>query len=412
MAKKMTSEKQAELAILAAVTAHPGVFTTGRVVAFCEGSDGARVPADLQSSEHHGNGKGLPWKALNGAVHELIRRGVIVQEGVTGPLSLGAVQKVEAATKRAAGEAVAGPVLTRLPMAAIAPDPEQPRKRFNQQELRELSRSMEAQGLLQPITVREVEAGRYLIVTGERRYRAAQLAGWADIPAIVDATVDRATTTIRQVIENLNRLDMTPIEEARACRVLVDTGLDTNAVGRELGKSGQWVERRLSLLTLDDRLVDLIDRGTMPPSQGEAIANLSADGKRAFMVQMLKHDPEKDGELTLKKVRDMCNAIEQQESLSHMQTLGLAILPPTKKQQQKRQDLDAALKAIAKMVKKVTDPDTLEILPTLPGLKGKDAELVRMLIRELGKLEKALSTGEQMKDAGKALKEARKGKVG
>lgn len=164
-----------------------------------------------------------------------------------------------------------------LPIETIYPNPDQPRKRFTDQELEELSESIADKGLLQPILVRpsSSRSGEFEIVAGERRWRAAQKARIHEIPCLVRELTDRETLEIA-IVENVQRSDLTPVEEARAFRQLTETyGHTQSEVAEAVGKSRVHITNMLRLLALPDAILDMIERGELSAGHGRAIANVS-----------------------------------------------------------------------------------------------------------------------------------------
>ena len=135
--------------------------------------------------------------------------------------------------------------LLELPVAAIHANPKQPRKRFDGEAGSGLAESVRRQGVIQPLIVRPRDAGGYEIVAGERRWRAAREAGLATVPAVVRATDDRDTLLLG-LIENVAREQLTPVEEARACAVLIDEfALSLGEVAERVGRSKPSVSNRI-----------------------------------------------------------------------------------------------------------------------------------------------------------------------
>ena len=164
----------------------------------------------------------------------------------------------------------AEPELRELPVELIAPNPRQPRREFDEQGLLDLAASLGARGLLQPVLVRPAGGGSYELIAGERRWRAAQLAGLGTIPALVRS--DDADTLELALIENMAREDLNPIEEARACALLVEElGLTREEIGRRVGRSRVAVSNLLRLLDLPDEALDLLARGELTEGHGRAI---------------------------------------------------------------------------------------------------------------------------------------------
>lgn len=138
--------------------------------------------------------------------------------------------------------------LVHLPLDKVIPDPEQPRKSFDDESLLDLAQSIEENGLLQPIVVQpEDESGSHRIIMGERRWRAHEFAGKTSIPAIIRPASD-STVLALQIIENNQREDIAPLEEARALQRLVDVTGNKKEVAQALGRSPSWLSKRLSLL--------------------------------------------------------------------------------------------------------------------------------------------------------------------
>src|SRR4051794_39051010 len=161
--------------------------------------------------------------------------------------------------------------LRRLPVELIAPNPRQPRQTFDEASLIALSESVAERGVLQPVLVRPCPGGRYELIAGERRWRAAQLAGLDVVPAVVAPHEDRESLELA-LIENMAREDLNPIEEARACALLVDElGLTREEVGRRVGRSRVAVSNLMRLLDLPDEVLDLLVEGRLSEGHGRAL---------------------------------------------------------------------------------------------------------------------------------------------
>ena len=161
--------------------------------------------------------------------------------------------------------------LRHLPVDLIAPNPQQPRRAFDEAALEALAGSLRERGVLQPVLVRPVAGGTYELVAGERRWRAAQLAGLDTIPAIV-RDHDDADALQAALIENMAREDLNPVEEARACAALVeDFGLTRETVGLRVGRSRVAVSNLMRLLDLPDEVLELLERGDLAAGHGRAL---------------------------------------------------------------------------------------------------------------------------------------------
>ena len=167
-----------------------------------------------------------------------------------------------------------GPVggdLRQVPVELVVPNPSQPRQRFDEDALDALAGSLAERGVLQPILVRPVPGGTYELIAGERRWRAAQLAGFETVPAVVRAQDDVASLELA-LVENMVREDLNPVEEARACAMLVEElGLSRDEVGRRVGRSRVAVSNLMRLLDLPDEALDLLTEGLLTEGHGRAL---------------------------------------------------------------------------------------------------------------------------------------------
>src|SRR4051812_34370727 len=161
--------------------------------------------------------------------------------------------------------------LRELAVAQIAASATQPRRRFDEDALQALAGSLRDRGVLQPVLVRPLPGGTYELVAGERRWRAAQIAGLETIPAIVRDR-DDADALQAALIENMAREDLNPVEEARACAALVEElGLTRETVGLRVGRSRVAVSNLLRLLDLPDDALHLLERGELSAGHGRAL---------------------------------------------------------------------------------------------------------------------------------------------
>jgi ParB family chromosome partitioning protein len=176
--------------------------------------------------------------------------------------------------------ALAGALRT-VAIEAVAPNPDQPRKRFDPTALAELATSIRSQGIIQPLVVAPVQPGqarngaRYVIVAGERRWRAAQLAGLHDVPVVVRDTPEEQRLELA-LVENVQRADLNPIEEARAYSVLVDLrGYTQEQLAERVGKDRTTIANALRLLRLPDRVQDLVREGRLSMGHARALLGLA-----------------------------------------------------------------------------------------------------------------------------------------
>jgi ParB family transcriptional regulator, chromosome partitioning protein len=187
------------------------------------------------------------------------------------------------------GGAVQEAELVHVPVGAITPNARQPRKRVDPSRIAELADSVRAQGLVQPVVLRPREGGGYELIAGERRWRAARMAGLATVPALVRPTDDRDTLLLA-LVENVAREDLSPVDEARAYAVLQDEfGLTLGEVAEQVARSKPSVSNRLRLLDLPDDVLGLVERGHL--SEGHARAVLAVpdhDGRRDLARRIVR----------------------------------------------------------------------------------------------------------------------------
>ena len=163
------------------------------------------------------------------------------------------------------------PDLRRVPVELISPNPRQPRQAFDEEGLVALSDSLRERGVLQPVLVRPLPGGKYELIAGERRWRAAQMAELETIPAVVQSHEDAESLELA-LIENMAREDLNPVEEARACALLVEElGLTREEIGRRVGRSRVAVSNLLRLLDLPDEALEMLARGDLTEGHGRAI---------------------------------------------------------------------------------------------------------------------------------------------
>lgn len=161
--------------------------------------------------------------------------------------------------------------LRSVPVDLVAPSASQPRRRFDEEPLNALAASLGEKGVLQPVLLRPLPAGGYELIAGERRWRAAKIAGMSEIPAIVRSHGDAEALEIA-LIENMAREDLNPVEEARACAALVEElGLTREQVGTRVGRSRVAVSNLMRLLDLPDEALALIEEGVLSEGHGRAL---------------------------------------------------------------------------------------------------------------------------------------------
>lgn len=178
-----------------------------------------------------------------------------------------------------------GPELRELDVTQIEPNPEQPRAKFDAASLDALAGSIGSVGLLQPLIVRPLDDGRYELVAGERRWRAAQKAGIGRVPAVVRSSPEDERLQAA-LIENMVREDLNPVEEARACASLVgDLGISKEELARRVGRSRAAISNLIRLLDLPDSALTLLERGDLTEGHGRAILQVPDQGRRSLLAK-------------------------------------------------------------------------------------------------------------------------------
>ena len=168
----------------------------------------------------------------------------------------------------------------------IVPNRYQPRREFSDDSIKELAETLDKDGLLQPIVVREDGEDHYEIIAGERRYRAAKSLGWETIPAIVKNMDDDQAASLA-LIENLQREDLNPIDEAKAYTNLMKLNdLTQTALAKDMGKSQSYVANKLRLLKLDDDVQKALIEGKITARHGRALLNLSEDDQERVLKEI------------------------------------------------------------------------------------------------------------------------------
>lgn len=176
---------------------------------------------------------------------------------------------------------------TMLKITDIEPNKEQPRKDFDKEKLSSLADSIKEYGLIQPLVVSEKSNGRYVIVAGERRWRAAKAAGLKEVPVTIKEYTKEEIAEIA-LIENLQREDLNPIEEALGYQSLLeDYNLTQEAVSKKLGKSRSAVANSLRLLSLDDEIKKLISVGKISSGHARAVLSLPTKEKRLLLAERI-----------------------------------------------------------------------------------------------------------------------------
>ena len=174
-----------------------------------------------------------------------------------------------------------------LPIYKIEPNPDQPRHDFDEEELQSLADSIAQHGVVQPLTVREISGGYYQIIAGERRWRAARMANLTELPAVIIEADDKKAMELA-LIENLQRQDLNPVEEALGYRCLMsDYGLTQEQAAQRVGKSRPAVANSLRLLNLCPEVLEAVRKGALSAGHARAVLTLKSDRKQQEAAQKI-----------------------------------------------------------------------------------------------------------------------------
>ena len=174
-----------------------------------------------------------------------------------------------------------------LPIHKIEPNRSQPRQDFDEEELQSLSESIAIHGVLQPLTVRQLPSGYYQIIAGERRWRAARMAGLSEVPVVVIEADDKKTMELA-LIENLQRQDLNPVEEALGYRSLIEEyGLTQEETSQRVGKSRSAVANALRLLSMNEELLEKVRCGELSPGHARAVLSVKNEKKQKEAAQKI-----------------------------------------------------------------------------------------------------------------------------
>jgi ParB family chromosome partitioning protein len=213
--------------------------------------------------------------------------------------------------------------LRRIPADAIIPNPNQPRRVFDEELLGELTRSIEELGVLQPLLVRPASEGRFELIAGERRLRAARLAGIDTVP-VVEVETDERGSLERALVENIHRADLNPLEEAAAYRQLLDEGgLTQEALGKRLGRSRAAIANALRLLELPVGVQRLLIEGRISAGHGKALLALSGNPFQERLARRVA-----DEAMSVRGTEDLVRRYEQMVASSVPGTRGPGERPP------------------------------------------------------------------------------------
>ena len=179
--------------------------------------------------------------------------------------------------------------LKLIRISDIQKNPYQPRKEFSKEKIEELAQSIKENGLIQPIIVRQSPVIGYEILAGERRYRASIAAGLSEVPVIIKKLSDQ-DMMIHSIIENLQREDLNPIEEAKAYQSLIDKGYTHADIAEKIGKSRPYITNLVRLLTLPDFILTEVEAGKLSQAHARLLIQLSTDEQKKLLYRIQTED--------------------------------------------------------------------------------------------------------------------------
>jgi ParB family chromosome partitioning protein len=265
-------------------------------------------------------------------------------------------------------------------LSLIYPNHEQPRKFFPREALEELALSIKEQGLIEPLVV--VPRGeRFMLVAGERRWRACQMIGLETVPVRVLSADDRQVAEMA-LVENLQRQDLTPLEEARAFREMLDCGYTKETLAQKLGFKQAWrVDERLSLLNLAPKFQQAMTLGAIGPSQAFEMSRLTDHGDQDLIFRKIQA-----GELsTYNKLRQFVSALLE----ARKQTVLFEM--PKKEHLEVLNRWERVLNAVTRLISKSFSPEDCRVLAKVhQGNTHVNLEKIEMIIKHLNLVKKAM----------------------
>ena len=202
--------------------------------------------------------------------------------------------------------------VTEIPLEKLVPNPQQPRKDFSEEKLAEMANTIKAYGVIQPVLVHK-EKEQYILVAGERRYKAARMAGLKTIPAIVKEYNSKELIEIA-LVENLQREDLNPIEEANAYKRLLDEfNFSQEELARKIGRSRSSIANTLRLLTLEEEIKKYLSDGKLTPGQVRPLLSISNPEQRRYLAMKIL-----DNKLTARQVENMVKNLKREAKREEM----------------------------------------------------------------------------------------------
>ena len=258
----------------------------------------------------------------------------------------------------------------RLPLQKVEPNPLQPRKTFDADALDELAASIREHGIIQPLTVRKMPSGFYQIIAGERRWRAARLAGLSDVPAVIIEADDKKAMELA-LIENLQRADLNPIEEAQGYQQLMqEYGMTQEQAAARVGKSRPAVANAMRLLALPQPVLELVRSGKLSAGHARALLALKTPGEQHAVAQKVIAL-----QLSVRQTEAMCKKMSKISTPAPQKPLAVDYLAECQKELSKR--LGRGVKIVAGKRKGRVEleyygeEDLQRLYEALQGIAGK-----------------------------------------
>ena len=219
----------------------------------------------------------------------------------------------------------------QLPIHKVEPNAGQPRQDFDEEALAELAESIREHGVIQPLTVRALPSGYYQIIAGERRWRAARIAGLDTVPAVVIEADDKKAMELA-LIENLQRQDLNPVEEALGYRSLMeDYGMTQEEASRRVGKSRPAVANALRLLALPEKVLNMLREGKLTPGHARAILSLKTEKLQLTAAQKITAL-----DLSVRQAEQLCKTLGKEKKPAPEQPLAVDYVAECEKQLSKQ----------------------------------------------------------------------------
>lgn len=276
-----------------------------------------------------------------------------------------------------------------LPLSQVFANPDQPRKHFDETKLQELAMSIAEYGVQEPIKVVPRE-DRYMIIMGERRFRASRLAGKETVPSIVEHYTPEEVEELA-LLENIQREDLNVIEEARAFQSLLDRGMSKEELARKMGLKQIWrIDERTSLLNLSEDIQKMVTNNNLTNSQAFEVSRLPQVKQQQVINKILR------GELnTYNKIRAFVNAMIELESQGAFFQLEQMSQP----EKETIYTFNSMLRNVERFIKQVYEQDKVDYLKNAGFRQDIQPERLDLVIQQLQKVRKEVLAGKGLKEA-------------